>query len=300
MASYKDYYQILGVPRTAGQKEIKAAYRKLAAKHHPDKNPGDKQAEERFKEINEAYTVLSDPEKRKFYDQYGSAEARPTYTPPPGGFTVEGDFGDFSDFFRSLFGGFGGSRRSDPFEAFARSADFGRTSRPRVAQDAEGRLSVDVETAYRGGTVPITLDGRRIDVTIPKGTRPGATLRLRGQAPSGGDLYLKVDLKPHPRFRLEGDDVYIDVPVPDYLAVLGGTVRVPTLDGDVELTIPKQSQSGRVLRLRGRGWPRRDGTRGDAFAELRLVVPERPSEAQLRLYEQLKALAEGRVREAAD
>jgi curved DNA-binding protein len=125
-------------------------------------------------------------------------------------------------------------------------------------------------------------------------------LRLRGQAPAGGDLYLKVDIKPHPRFRLDGDDIHINVPVPDYLAVLGGTVRVPTLDGDVELTVPKQIQSGQVLRLRGRGWPRRNGTRGDALAELHITVPERPSEVQLKLYEQLKALAESRVREAAD
>jgi len=294
VASYKDYYRLLGVPRTATQKEIKAAFRKLAAKHHPDKNPGDKQAEERFKEINEAYAVLSDPEKRKFYDQYGNAEGRPTYTPPPGGFTVEGDLGDFSDFFRSLFGG---SRRSDPFQEFARASEF---TRGPVRRDAEGAISVDLETAYRGGTTTITVDGRRIEVTITKGTRPGATLRLRGQATAGGDLYLKVDIKPHPRFRLDGDDIYINVPVPDYLAVLGGTVRVPTLDGDVELTVPRQIQSGQVLRLRGRGWPRRDGTRGDALAELHITVPERPSEAQLRLYEQLKALAEGRVREAAD
>ena len=291
MASYKDYYQLLGVPRTATQKEIRAAFRKLAAKHHPDKNPGDNQAEERFKELNEAYTVLSDAEKRKFYDQYGSAESRPTFTRPSGGFTVEGDF---SEFFSSLFGG---SRRGDPFQEFARASEFARGPVPR---DAEGAISVDLETAYRGGTTPITVDGRRIEVAIAKGTRPGATLRLREQAPAGGDLYLKVEVKPHPRFRLDGDDLYINVPVPDYLAVLGGTVRVPTLDGDVELTVPRQTQSGQVLRLRGRSWLRRDGARGDAFAELRLVVPERPSEAQLRHYEQLKALAEGRVREAAD
>jgi len=294
VASYKDYYQLLGVPRTATQKEIKAAFRKLAAKHHPDKNPGSKQAEERFKEINEAYTVLSDAEKRKFYDQYGSAESRPTFATPPGGFTVEGDF---SDFFRSLFGGFAASRRGDPFQEFARASEF---TRAPVARDAEGAISVDLETAYRGGTTPITVDGRRIEVTIPKGTRPGATLRLRGQAPAGGDVYLRVEVKPHPRFRLDGDDIYLNVPIPDYLAVLGGAVRVPTLDGDVELTVRKQTQSGRVLRLRGRGWPRRDGTRGDALAELRLTVPEQPSEAQLRLYEQLKALAERQVREAAD
>lgn len=294
MASYKDYYQLLGIPRTATQKEIKAAFRKLAAKHHPDKNPGDKQAEERFKEINEAYTVLSDPEKRKFYDQYGSAESRPTFTPPSGGFTVEGDF---SDFFRSLFGGFSTSRRSDPFQEFARASEFTRGPVPR---DAEGAISVDLETAYRGGTTTITVDGRRIEVAIPKGTRPGANLRLRGQAPAGGDLYLKVDIKPHPRFRLDGDDIHINVPVPDYLAVLGGTVRVPTLDGDVELTVPKQIRSGQALRLRGRGWPRRNGTPGDALAELHITVPERPSEAQLKLYEQLKALTEKPVREAAD
>jgi curved DNA-binding protein len=297
MAAYKDYYEILGVPRSADEKQVRAAFRKLAAKHHPDRNPGDPSAEDRFKEVNEAYTVLSDPEKRRVYDQYGHTGAPPP--PPPGGgrrtvYTTGGGAGaeEFSDFFQTLFGGsFGGA---DPFGGFSTR----RVVRTGGSVDArppgaEATLEVDLEDAYRGGVRTLRLNGTTLDVTLPAGVRDGARLRLRGQAPGGGDLVLRIRHRPHPRFRLEGDTVHVRVDVPDHLAVLGGDVRVPTLDGDVEMRLPAGSQTGRRLRLRGRGWPRQGDERGDAQAEVRIVVPTVVDEEQRALYERLRSLSGG-------
>ena len=292
MAAYKDYYELLGVPKTASQKEIKSAFRKLAAKYHPDRNPDDPSAEDTFKEINEAYTVLSDEEKRKFYDQYGTTDGRPPFAPGTGGgfgnINPE-DVAGFSDFFQTLFGGGGFTTSGGGFRG--RTADpFGDYQMP--PRRVEASLELDLMQAYHGGSTTITIDGRRIDVTLPKGARDGQKLRLRGQAPGGGDLYLILKLRPHPRFRLDGSNIRVVVDVPDYKAVLGGTVRVPTLDGDVDMTLPKGTRSGRTLRLRGQGWFKRDGSRGDELAEVRVVVPEAPSQEQLEVYEQLEKLGE--------
>ncbi|MDZ7706105.1 MAG: DnaJ domain-containing protein [Trueperaceae bacterium] len=303
MAAYKDYYETLGVPRTATQAEIKSAYRKLAAKYHPDRNPDDPSAEDKFKEVGEAYTALSDPEKRKFYDQYGSTDGPPPFAGGPrGGQGFDpNQAGDFSDFFQSLFGrGYGTPR--DPFAGMGGAggspfADFSEAQRPR---DVRGEISVDLETAYRGGTTTVSVDGRRIEVSIPPGAREGSKLRLRGQAPGGGDLYLSVHLAEHPRFTLEGDNVRVVVDVPDYRAVLGGAVRVPTLDGDVEMTLPTDTQTGRTLRLRGRGWPKKGGGQGDELAEIRVVIPTTLSDEQRRHYEALRELAEGTPAGATD
>lgn len=312
MASYKDYYDVLGVKKDASQDEIRRAFRKLAAKHHPDKNPGDAGAEERFKEINEAYTALSDPEKRKIYDSYG----RTGQVPPQGGWTgAEGggqvwtnvdpsEFAGFSDFFQSLFGGgvggFSGfeqaagarGRSADPF------ADVRRVARPSPPRNVQGDLELDLQHAFRGGEVAITVAGRRVTVTVPAGVRPGAKLRLRGQAPGGGDLLLAVRIEPHPDLTLEGDDLRTVARIPDHVAALGGSASVASLAGPIEVTVPPGSSGGRVLRLRGQGWPRKGGGRGDQLVEVRVTVPEHPSDEQKALYRRLREAAQTETAEA--
>jgi len=294
MASYKDYYAVLGIARDASERDVRRAFRALAAKHHPDRNPGDASAEERFKEINEAYTVLSDPEKRRFYDQYGSASGPPPFAAGgyPGGFDA-GDADGFSDFFRSLFGAgfsdFGSARgggRSVRFTT-AGAAQPG----PRPPRRVEATLELPLHEAFAGGVRTVRVGGASLDVTVPPGVRDGARLRLRDQAPGGGDLLLVVRHRSDPRYRLVGDDLHVRVDVADHTAVLGGAVRVMTLDGPVDMRLPAGTQSGRKLRLRGRGWPRPGGERGDALAEVRVVIPERPSDEQRAAYERLRALA---------
>jgi len=296
MAAYKDYYATLGVPKSASQKEIRSAYRKLAAKHHPDRNPNDEGAEEKFKELGEAYAVLNDEEKRAFYDQYGAEAANTGFAPGgAGGFSGAQGEGDFSDFFQTLFGGFSGGRGFPQSGGFSTQFSTGATSSRSAfgfqPRPLEAELRVDLEDAYRGASRTISVDGKRLEVSLPQGSRDGSRLRLRAQAPDGGDVLLTLRLAPHKRFRLGGDDVRVKVDVPDYVAVLGGKVRVPTLDGDVEMTLPAGTRSGRAFRLRGRGWPRKDGSKGDQFAEVRVTTPESPSDAQLELYRQLEALS---------
>ncbi len=295
MAGYKDYYDVLGVARSASEKEVRAAFRKLAAKHHPDRNPDDPGAEERFKEINEAYTVLSDPEKREVYDQYGTTGDVPPFAQGGGGAyrTVSPEeFAGFSDFFQTLFGGTmgggfrsGGASYGDPYgDPFSRAG----TQRRAVPRAAEAELRVPLLSAFSGGETTFQVDGKGLTVTLPAGTRDGARLRLRGQAPGGGDLILVVRHEAHPVFSLKGDDVRVLIDVPDYRAVLGGAVRVPTLDGEVEMTLPPHTPAGRVLRLRGQGWPHKGGGRGDELAEVRVRVPIDPSAAQLEHYRELE------------
>lgn len=266
--AYQDYYAALGVDRQATADQIKRAYRKLARQYHPDvnKDPG---AEERFKQINEAYEVLSDPEKRSVYDQYG------TTTPPEaGGWREAPDSGEFSEFFQQLFGG-----------GFAR----GRSRGPMRGGDYQVGLTLSLEEAYRGGRRNLQINGQNVSVDIPVGARDGTRIRVAGGGGPGnppGDLVIQIKLAPHPLYRLEGDDLYLEIPVPAPIAVVGGKVRVPTLDGPVELTIPPRTQSGRTLRLRGQGWPRAGG-RGDLYAAVRIVIPEQPSPAEEELYRKL-------------
>jgi curved DNA-binding protein len=302
---FRDYYEVLGVPRTAPEGEIKKKYRQLARQHHPDLQPAAERgvAAERFKEINEAYEVLSDPEKRKKYDALGEHwRGGMDFTPPPGGArggsrrgdqrttatwtsaddTAEG-FGDFSDFFESIFGR---ATRG----AGARS---GRVS--FTGSDVEATMPVTVEELLRGGRRRVSLpNGQSVDVEIPRGAREGTVLRVAGRGEPGmnggapGDLYLYARLIPHPRYRVAGDDLEVDVPVWPWQAVLGDSVRVDTPDGPVTLKIPPGTQTGRRLRLRGRGLPRGDGSRGDLYAVVRVVVPARPSAAERAAYETLK------------
>jgi curved DNA-binding protein len=293
MAAFKDYYQVLGIARDAAEKEVRRAFRALAAKHHPDRNPNDPGAEERFKEINEAYTVLSDPEKRSVYDRFGSggpqAGGWPGGSPPGQQFHTAHmspeDAAGFSDFFRSLFGA-GFPAGGDPF------AGGGHGVR---ARSVEATLQVPLERAFHGGTTTVAVDGRSLDVNLPAGIREGAKLRLRGQAPGGGDLILVIQHAPHPQWRLEGTTLRGVTDVADHLAALGGMARVQTFDGVIEVQVPPGTSSGRKLRLRGRGWPPASGqpasARGDAVVEVRVTVPAELSEAQRTAYRQLQALS---------
>jgi curved DNA-binding protein len=290
--AFRDYYETLGVPRGASADEIRRAYRKLAREYHPDvnKDPG---AEDRFKEIAEAYEVLRDPEKRERYDRLGEnwragddvsqAAGFGGFRPGGAGFDNIGvqfgdgaGFGDFSDFFEGIFGrGFAGARRG---------------------VDVEAELELSLEEAARGGHRWITLgDGQSYEVTIPPGVRDGQRIRLAGEGRRGtgggpvGDLLLRVRLRPHPRFRLEGDDLYTELPVSAWEAALGATVELRTLDGGrAQVKVPGGSSCGRRLRLRGEGMTRNAGGRGDLYAEVRIVVPKKPSKAERKAFEQLR------------
>ncbi len=312
---YKDYYQILGVKKEAGTDEIKKAYRKLARKYHPDMNPNDKSAEEKFKEINEAYEVLSDPDKRKKYDQFGSqwqqyarAGGRPEdfdwsqwRTQPGGTYTrtvspedlnqMFGGLGGFSDFFETLFGGLG--RRSAPD---MRSRGRGRmTDRSR---DSDYKVQISLEEAFHGTSRTLQWEnGRKLEARIPPGVHTGSRVRLSGQGEPGlsgqkGDLYLNIEVLPHETFQVEGDDLRARVPVDLYTAVLGGSVKVQALDKTVELTIPAGTSSGKLFRLRGLGMPklRNPQQRGDLYVTVDIQIPKNLSMEERGLFERLKNL----------
>jgi curved DNA-binding protein len=296
---FRDYYEVLGVPRHASAEEIKKAYRKLARKHHPDLQPPESraQATERFQQINEAHEVLSDPEKRAKYDALGENwRGGMDFTPPGaqpgdggGGWRSAGpeDFGAFSDFFESLFG------RGAPGGRAGRGARGGvRFTMP--GSDIEAEMSITLDEILHGGKRRIALGERNLDVTIPVGSRDGTALRLAGQGEPGmgggppGDLYLRLRLLPDSRFRVSGDDLEMDLALWPWQAVLGAEVRVETPDGTVKLKVPPDTQSGRRLRLRERGLPRREGTRGDLHAVVKVVIPPHPTAEERQAYEALK------------
>ncbi len=298
---FKDYYKILGVSRDAGQDEIKRAYRKLARKYHPDVSK-EKNAEEKFKEVNEAYEVLKDPEKRRAYDQFGSQwqQGGQGFQPPPGweeqfgfkgGAQAGGGFGDFSEFFEALFGG---------------GRPHGRRGGFRMrGEDLHASVHIDLEDAYRGTTQTLTLNvpeadpasGRLVDkhkrlqVKIPKGIQEGQKIRLAGQGAPGmgggpaGDLYLEIHFKPHRWFRVEGRDLYLDLPITPWEAALGAKVPVPTLEGRVELKIPPGAQTDKKLRLKGKGLPGRPA--GDQYVILKIHTPPADTAEKKRLYEEM-------------
>ena len=319
----KDYYQTLGASKNASQDDIKKAFRKLARKHHPDVNPGDVSAEERFKEINEAYEVLSDEEKRKKYDQFGSqwqqyeraggqpedfdwsqwASARPssggdrTYTRTVSPEEFEQMFsgsagGDFSDFFETLFGG----RRASGGVGYERQ-EF--QPRPRRGRDIEHPIQVTLQEAFYGGTRSLQFDnGRVIEADIPPGVRTGSRVRLRGMAEPGsyggdsGDLYLKIEVLPDDRFHREGDDLKINLPVDLFTLLLGGTGKVPSIDKTVDLTVPKETANGKIFRLRGLGMPklRNPKERGNLYATVEAVLPDHLSGTEVEMVKQWRDL----------
>ena len=290
---FKDYYSVLGVAKTATQDEIRKAFRKLARTHHPDVAKDKKTAEAKFKELNEANEVLSDPEKRKRYDELGADWDSPgRQGPPPGAQRGGGmDFGGgagFSDFFEMFFGGSGGKKRKAGFGSFAQRG-----------QDAELEVPVNIDEALHGGRKAFNLDrgGRTetVTVNIPRGVRAGQKIRLAGQGGDGGgggergDLYLIVKIAPHADYRADGFDLIRAIPVPVWTAVLGGEVAVPTPDGTVKMKIPAGTQPGQKFRLKGRGLPSGKDTRGDFFAEAKVQLPTSLNEKERALWEQLAA-----------
>ncbi len=313
-ASFKDYYKTLGVQRTANEQELKQAYRRLARKYHPDVNPGDEAAEERFKEVQEAYDVLRDKDKRRKYDQFGAAWRQGGATwqqawdqarragPQPGGvpgWDPSADF-DFGDLLGNLFGErFRGGRGA---------------SRPRAGEDIEQGVEISLEEAFRGGSrmfqiqVPNESGGRsteRIEVRIPPGVPDGQRLRVAGKGHPGvgggprGDLHLKVRVRPHPQFERDGDDLTTDVPVPVWQAALGGDIEIRTLTGSGSFRIQPETQNGQRIRLAGQGMPRfRQQGRGDLYIRLMVEMPSRLTAREKELFSELRRLRQGKARSA--
>ena len=305
---YKDYYKSLGVDKNATPEQIKKAYRKLARQHHPDVNPNDKGAEQKFKEINEANEVLSDPGKRKKYDQFGADWQRYQQQPSggagrggqPGGGGFDwsqytqgqgqgggnpfGEGEDFSDFFGSLFGNMGGGG--------------GRSSRPGAGSDYQAELEMSLEEAYQGGPRTITVNGKNLRLTIAPGVADGQTIRLRDQGGPGrnggpnGALLITFRIRSDARYARTGDDLTQDVPVSIYKALLGGEQTVETLSGQVKIKLKPETTNGTRLRLRGKGFPvyKQDGQFGDLYLRLSLTLPEHLTDQEKELIQQLAAL----------
>jgi len=314
---YKNYYKTLGVSKTASQDEIKKAYRKLAVKYHPDKNPGDKRAEDRFKEIGEAYEVLKDPEKRKKYDQLGAnwkqyehagagagAGGRSYDWSQFGGrsgagggqsFHYEGDLGDmfgeggggFSDFFNAFFGAGG-----------PRSQQFGGQSRGFKGQDLQATMDISLEESYHGTSRILNVNGQKLRITTKPGAYEGQELRISGKGSPGvnggprGDIYIRIRVMPHDRFSRDGNDLTLVVDVDLYTAVLGGKIEVQTLSGKVSVPVAKGTQSGSKLRLKGKGMPvyGKQGIYGDLYVRMNVIIPKDLSTEETELFKKLKDL----------
>lgn len=319
---FKDYYAVLGVSRTAGTDDIKQSFRKLARKYHPDVNPGDKTAEAKFKEVSEAYEVLSDPEKRKKYDQFGqywqqAERAGAGYGTPGdvGGFDFS-NYGSFDEFINELLGRFaggaagagGGPRRG--YSYGSPGAGFGGPGvgfdqgMPSQSFDQEAKINLSFSEAFHGTQKRLRIGGNEVEVRIPPGAKQGSKIRLKGQGQMNpyskqrGDVYLVVQLTPHNLFSFEGENLVCEVPITPDEAVLGGKIEVPTPDGSVAMNLPAGVKSGQTLRLRGKGWPKPKGDRGDQLVTV-VITPPTTLSAEVRdLYEKIRAARADNPRQA--
>jgi curved DNA-binding protein len=320
MQNFRNYYAILGVPRDATLEEIKKTFRKLARQYHPDLNPGDKAAEEKFKDLGEAYEVLADANKRAQYDRYSRFWKRAGFQGAPwsksggrNGQSQDMDYGQYRDFnsfvdellnrrdtatytttrtatTRTVEAEPDAEREAyrDPFRPGTTKTAY-TVSRPGP-RNAEAELTVPLDRAYTGGRERIRLeDGRSLEVNMPPGMVTGQKIRLKGQGVAGGDLYLTIEVPPHPFFRLEGSDIYCQIPITPTEAVLGGPIEVPTLDGMVKMMIPAGVRSGQKLRLGGKGYPI-EGERGDQIVEIQIVTSKDLTPQERELYEKLRQM----------
>ncbi|MEH2462968.1 DnaJ C-terminal domain-containing protein [Nostoc sp.] len=317
---FKDYYAILGVSKTASQEEIKQAFRKLARKYHPDVNPNNKQAEARFKEVSEAYEVVSDVDKRKKYDQFGQYWKQAGEGFPSGGVGADmggfdfSQYGNFDEFINELLGRFGGaSPRGGRQQSYSQNYSY-RTSTGSstgfssfndygfgdagtgTSQDTEAVISLTFAEAFNGVQKRFSLGNETIDVRIPSGAKPGTRLRVRGKGQINpmtqqrGDLYLKVEFQPHSFFQMEGDNLVCEVVITPDEATLGASIDVPTPDGSVNVKLPAGVRSGQSLRLRGKGWPLAKGGRGDQLVKVAIAPPKDLSQQEREYYEKIRAI----------
>ncbi len=288
----KDYYEVLGVSRNASPEEIKKAYRKLARKYHPDVNVNSKEAEARFKEISEANDTLSDPDKKKKYDLFGHQAAHSDFDPT----RAYSNYGPGFEGFDNIFRG-GGAGFQDIFSDLFGAAHRGRTAGPRAGHDVQYSMEISFEDAVRGLTTQLSLNHEKISVKFPPGVDTGSKIRIAGKGEPGvsggprGDLYIVTKVRPHPYLERKGDHIYLDVPVSFIEAILGAKIRVPTIEGMIQLTIPPGTQSGQKLRIAGKGVPHlRGGGRGDQFVVIKITVPKKideKSEQLIRDFERL-------------
>jgi curved DNA-binding protein len=298
---YKDYYSILGVNKSATKDEIKKAYRKLAKKYHPDKTNGDSTLEEKFKEVSEAYEVLSHDENRKKYDELGANWKNQQQAGGPGGFdysqyytntggqgghqTFEGDPEMFSEFFNNIFGG-------------GYSGSGGRRQTKRKGQNYLAEMEMTLEEAFHGGTRIINVNGKKLRIKTKPGTQDQQKIKLSGKGSPGlnggspGDLYITIHVRPDPKFKRKGNNLYIELPLDFYTAVLGGKMEIPTLNGNVHMTIPKGTQGGSTLRLKGKGMPVYGSSSqyGDLYVKTNIVIPSNLTEEEIKLFTKLKDL----------